>query len=297
MITGSIVAIVTPMMEGGELDLSAMTNLLEWHIGKGTDAVVAVGTTGESATLTVAEHCRVVEHVVSVVNKRIPVIAGTGANSTSEAIELTVAARNAGADACLLVTPYYNKPNQKGLYEHYRLIAETVDIPQILYNVPGRTACDMLPETIHSLSKIDNIIGVKEATGDIQRGKDVMALCCEGGGEQFTVYSGDDGIAMELMLAGAKGNISVTANVVPEQMHALCEQAVNGHTEAAKAINDRVALLHKNLFLEANPIPVKWALKEMDMISSGIRLPLVELDTSYQDALREAMRQAGVVGV
>jgi 4-hydroxy-tetrahydrodipicolinate synthase len=291
MITGSIVAIVTPLTVSGELDMQTMTNILEWHVDQGTDAIVAVGTTGESATISVPEHCKVVEHVVAVVDGRIPVIAGTGANSTTEAVELTKAAQNAGADACLLVTPYYNRPNQKGLYEHFRVIAETVDIPQILYNVPGRTACDMLPETIFKLSGLENIVGVKEATGLLERGKEVMSLC----DDDFAVYSGDDGIAMDLMLAGARGNISVTANVAPKLMHELCELAMSGQDVAARLVNDKVESLHKNLFVESNPIPVKWAMLEMGLIGPGIRLPMVGLDERYHETLRLSMQQAGVI--
>lgn len=288
MITGSIVAIVTPLKSSGELDLDTMSKLIEWHIEQGTDAIVAVGTTGESATLKVSEHCTVIEHVVDVVGSRIPVIAGTGANSTSEAIELTQAAKKSKADACLLVTPYYNKPNQKGLFEHHKAIAEAVEIPQILYNVPGRTACDMLPETILKLSLLDNIVGVKEATGDLARAKQVMSLCAK----DFLVYSGDDAIAMDMMLAGAKGNISVTANLAPKQMHELCVLAMSGQKEAAKKINDLLVGLHENLFLEANPMPVKWALQEMGIIQKGIRLPLVEFDSIYHETLRKSMQEA-----
>lgn len=291
MITGSIVAIVTPLTDTGELDLPAMTRLVEWHLEQGTDAIVAVGTTGESATLKVSEDYKVIEHVVAVVGGSIPVIAGTGANSTREAIELTTAAHNAGADACLLVTPYYNKPNQKGLYEHFKLIAESVEIPQILYNVPGRTACDMLPETIQKLSLLDNIVGVKEATGDLARGKEVISLCSE----DFAVYSGDDAIAMEFILAGAKGNISVTANVAPRIMHEMCQLAMAGDADAARKLNDSVANLHINLFLESNPMPVKWALKEMGLIGPGIRLPLVEFDPSYHETLRASLKEAAVI--
>lgn len=291
MIKGSIVAIVTPLADNGDLDLPALTRLLEWHIAEGTDAVVAVGTTGESATLEVDEHIKVMEHVIATVKGRIPVIAGTGANSTNEALALTRAAREIGADACLLVTPYYNKPNQRGLYEHFKLIAEHVDIPQILYNVPGRTGCDMLPETIRRLSLLENVVGVKEATGDVERGKEVMRLC----GEGFAVYSGDDGTAMELMLAGAKGNVSVTANVVPGLMHELCELAIGGREAEARALNERLAPLNKALFLESNPIPVKWAMKEMGMIGPCIRLPLVPLDEQFRPALREAMQDLGVL--
>ena len=291
MIKGSIVAIVTPMRPDGSLDMPALTRLLDWHIDQGTDAIVSVGTTGESATLDVDEHCQVITHTVKHVKGRIPVIAGTGANSTSEAIDLTAAAKQAGADACLLVTPYYNKPNQRGLIAHYTKIAESVDIPQILYNVPGRTACDMLPETIHALSSVPNIVGVKEATGSVPRGREVLDLC----GEDFAVYSGDDATSLELILAGAVGSISVTANVVPARLHEMCALAMAGKAAEAKAVNARIASLHNMLFLEANPIPVKWALKEMGMIDSGIRLPLVELDPQFHDALRKALKEGGAL--
>lgn len=291
MIKGSIVAIVTPLQADGSLDLPAMSRLLEWHVEQGTDAIVAVGTTGESATLDIDEHCTVITHVVKEIAGRIPVIAGTGANSTTEAIELTQAAKKAGADACLLVTPYYNKPTQRGLVEHYRKIAESVDIPQILYNVPGRTACDMLPETIRILSDVPNIVGVKEATGDVARGKEVLQLCDEG----FAVYSGDDATSLELILAGAVGSISVTANVVPGPLHEMCRLAMSGEAEAANLINDKIARLHELLFLESNPIPVKWALKEMGMIGPAIRLPLVEFDEKFHGKLREALQQAGAL--
>lgn len=291
MIKGSIVAIVTPMHPDGSIDSAAMARLLEWHVEQGTDAIVAVGTTGESATLDVDEHCSLIRQTVEVIAGRIPVIAGTGANSTAEAIELTKSAKNAGADACLLVTPYYNKPSQRGLVAHHTKIAESVDIPQILYNVPGRTACDMLPETIHTLSQVANIIGVKEATGDIDRGREIMALC----GEDFAVYSGDDATSLELMLAGAVGSISVTANVAPSAVHEMITLALAGDADAARKVDAGIACLHQDLFLEANPIPVKWALKEMGMIDSGIRLPLVELDPVYHDQLRQSLKQAGVL--
>jgi 4-hydroxy-tetrahydrodipicolinate synthase len=291
MIKGSIVAIVTPMKDDGSLDLPAMSRLLDWHVEQGTDAIVAVGTTGESATLNVDEHCQVVSHVVEHINGRIPVIAGTGANSTSEAIELTQAAKNEGADACLLVTPYYNKPNQRGLIEHYRKIAESVDIPQILYNVPGRTACDMLADTIHILSEVPNIVGVKEATGSIPRGQEILSLCSE----DFAVYSGDDATSLELILEGAVGTISVTANVVPGQLSEMCRLAMAGEKAAAQAINKHIASLHELLFLEANPIPVKWALQEMGYISKGIRLPLVELAPEFHQELREALKKSGAL--
>ncbi len=288
MITGSIVALVTPMNLDGGVDWPALDGLLDWHIDMGTSAIVPVGTTGESATVSVAEHCEIMQHVVSQVNGRVPVIAGTGANATWEAIELTQAAKDAGADACLLVTPYYNKPTQEGLFLHYKAIADAVDLPQVLYNVPGRTACDMLPETVARLSEIEQVIAVKEATGDVDRTRQILDLC------DITVYSGDDATACELMLTGAKGTISVTANVAPEKMAAMCNAAVAGDADQAKSIDGSLQGLHTNLFLEANPIPVKWALAEMGRIQKSIRLPLTELSTEYHDAVREAMRMAGV---
>lgn len=291
MITGSIVALVTPMAADGSVDIAQLSDLLEWHIEQGTDAIVAVGTTGESATLDVSEHLQVITHSVQCVAGRIPLIAGTGANSTTEAIALTRSAKEAGADACLLVTPYYNKPNQRGLYAHYRSIAESVAIPQILYNVPGRTACDLMPETVRELAEIDNIIALKEATGSVERAREVMALCKD----DFLVYSGDDGNAMEIMLAGGKGNISVTGNVAPALMHELCSHAMAGDRSAAEKVNERLAGLNETLFLESNPIPVKWALKEMGRIGPGIRLPLVELDEAFQPALKQAMQEAGAI--
>ena len=288
MITGSIVALVTPMNRDGGVDWPALDGLLDWHIDMGTSAIVPVGTTGESATVSVAEHCEIMQHVVSQVNGRVPVIAGTGANATWEAIELTQAAKDAGADACLLVTPYYNKPTQEGLFLHYKAIAEAVDLPQVLYNVPGRTACDMLPETVARLSEIEQVIAVKEATGDVDRTRQILDLC------DITVYSGDDATACELMLTGAKGTISVTANVAPEKMAAMCNAAVAGDADQAKSIDESLQGLHTNLFLEANPIPAKWALAEMGRIQKSIRLPLTELSAQYHDAVREAMRMAGV---
>ncbi|SDS74209.1 4-hydroxy-tetrahydrodipicolinate synthase [Pseudomonas oryzae] len=291
MIAGSMVALVTPMDAEGRLDWDSLTQLVDFHLREGTNAIVAVGTTGESATLDVEEHVSVIRHVVKQVAGRIPVIAGTGANSTREAIELTASAKEAGADACLLVTPYYNKPTQEGLYLHHRKIAESVAIPQILYNVPGRTACDMLADTIARLSEVPNIIGVKEATGDLIRGKEVLDKVASG----FLVYSGDDATAVELMLMGAKGNISVTANVAPRAMSELCALAMRGEADSARAINDRLMPLHKALFCEANPIPVKFALHEMGLIPEGIRLPLTWLSQGCQEPLREAMRQSGVL--
>ena len=291
MISGSMVALVTPMDAQGALDWESLSKLVDFHLQEGTNAIVAVGTTGESATLTVDEHIEVVRRVVDQVNGRIPVIAGTGANSTREAIELTELAKGVGADACLLVTPYYNKPTQEGLYRHFRAIAEAVAIPQILYNVPGRTVCDMLPETVERLSRVPNIIGIKEATGDLQRAREVL----ERVGQDFLVYSGDDPTAVEMMLLGGKGNISVTANVAPRAMSDLCAAAMRGEAAIARAINDRLMPLHKALFLESNPIPVKWALHEMGLIPEGIRLPLTWLSERCHEPLRQALRQTGML--
>ncbi len=278
MITGSIVALVTPMHADGSVDWESLDGLVEFHIKQGTDAIVAVGTTGESATLSTEEHCAVIERVVKVTAGRRPIIAGTGANSTSEAIELTQEAKNLGADACLLVTPYYNKPPQRGLIKHHEAIAAAVDIPQILYNVPGRTACDMLPETIAALADVEQIVAVKEATGDLERARKVIELV----GDRMAVYSGDDATAYELILLGGKGNISVTANVAPALMHQLCMLALDGQAAEAKALNERLMNLHNAMFCEANPIPVKWALHKMGLMDRGIRLPLVELDERYK---------------
>lgn len=291
MIAGSMVALVTPMDAQGRLDWDSLSKLVDFHLQEGTNAIVAVGTTGESATLSVSEHIEVIRRVVDQVAGRIPVIAGTGANSTTEAVELTTNAKTAGADACLLVTPYYNKPTQEGLYQHFKHIAEAVAIPQILYNVPGRTACDMLAATVGRLAKVPNIIGIKEATGDMQRAKDILALV----DSDFLLLSGDDPTAVELMLLGGKGNISVTANVAPRAMADLCAAALRGEAELARAINDKLMPLHKNLFLEANPIPVKWALHEMGLMPEGIRLPLTWLSDTCHEPLRQALRQSGVL--
>lgn len=291
MISGSIVALVTPMTADGAVDYPALNRLVEWHIQSGTNAIVAVGTTGESATLDVDEHCEVIRQTVVAAKGRIPIIAGTGANSTSEAIELTECAKAAGADACLLVTPYYNKPSQRGLYEHYRKVAESVDIPQLLYNVPGRTACDLLPDTIARLAVIPNIVGVKEATGNLQRGREVLALSSP----TFTVYSGDDATAVELILLGARGNISVTANVKPEVMARVCKLALEGKAAEARALDATVADLHRDLFLEGNPVPVKWALHAMGKIEGRLRLPLVELDPRFHDTLRATLKKTGAL--
>ncbi|MFJ3526264.1 4-hydroxy-tetrahydrodipicolinate synthase [Pseudomonas sp. NPDC090203] len=291
MIAGSMVALVTPMDAQGRLDWGSLSKLVDFHLKEGTDAIVAVGTTGESATLDVNEHIEVIRHVVKQVAGRIPVIAGTGANSTHEAVELTRNAKTAGADACLLVTPYYNKPTQEGLYQHFKFIAEAVDIPQILYNVPGRTACDMKAETVIRLSKIKNIIAIKEATGDLQRAKDILA----GVDSDFLVYSGDDPTAVELILLGGKGNISVTANVAPRAMADLCRAAMAGDAVTARAIHEKLMPLNKTLFIESNPIPVKWALHEMGMMPDGIRLPLTWLSESCHEPVRQALRQSGVL--
>ncbi len=291
MITGSIVALVTPMQGDGSVDWDALDRLLDLHMGAQTSAIGAVGTTGESATLSVPEHCEVIKHCVQYVAGRIPIVAGTGANATREAIELTRAAANAGADACLLVTPYYNRPTQNGLYEHFKAIAEAVDVPQILYNVPGRTAVDMHNDTVLRLAGIANIVGIKDATGDLERGRDLIARC----GEQLAVYSGDDATAMELILAGGSGNISVTANVVPELMAELCRLAAAGDRAGAGAINDKLAPLNRALFLEANPIPVKWALQQQGLIGAGIRLPLTPLDSKFHDEVRAALQQAAAL--
>lgn len=287
MIAGSIVALVTPMLDDGAIDWASMDALLEMHIREGTGAIVSVGTTGESATLSVEEHCAVVAHVVNKVNGAIPVIAGTGANSTAEAIELTTAAQADGADACLLVTPYYNKPTQEGLYQHHKRIAEAVSIPQILYNVPGRTGVDMLPATVSRLADIENIIGIKEATGDLQRGREVLEICAG----KMEVYSGDDETAAELMLMGARGNISVTANVAPALMAKLCSLALAGDEVATRALDARLRPLNSALFLESNPIPVKWALARQGRIGYHLRLPMTTLAPEYHDQLTAVMRE------
>lgn len=285
MITGSIVAMVTPMHPDGQVDWECLDSLVEFHIKNGTDALLPVGTTGESATLDTSEHLQVVERVIKQVAGRRPVIAGTGANSTSEAIELTREAKRLGADACLLVTPYYNKPPQRGLIKHYEAIATAVDIPQWLYNVPGRTGVDMLPETIAALADVEQIVAVKEATGDIERARKIIELV----GDRMVVYSGDDLTAPDLILAGGKGNISVTANVAPKLMHELCMLALDGKADEVAALQNRLMGLHKAMFCEANPIPVKWALMRMGLIPSGIRLPLVEMDSRYAPKVELAM--------
>lgn len=291
MFQGSMVALVTPMTEDGRVDEHSMRALIDWHVEQGSSAIVAVGTTGESATLNEEEHCRVIRQAVEFCAGRIPVIAGTGANSTTEAINLTRCAQQAGVDACLLVTPYYNKPTQEGLYLHHKRVAEEVDIPQILYNVPGRTACDMAPETVAKLAQIENIIGIKEATGDVSRVGTLRSSC----GDGFDLYSGDDATGCEFILAGGQGVISVTANVAPKVMSEMCKAALAGDREAAVAIDQGVSGMHRDLFLESNPIPVKWALAEMGRIPNGIRLPLTWLSEEYQGELRNSMGQAGLI--
>jgi 4-hydroxy-tetrahydrodipicolinate synthase len=291
MFQGSLVALVTPMREDGAIDEGGMQRLIDFHVDNHSDALIAVGTTGESATLNEEEHCYLLRRTVEMAAGRIPVIAGTGANSTREAIDLTRCAMDAGVDACLLVTPYYNKPTQEGLYRHHKAVAEAVPVPQILYNVPGRTAVDMLPETVERLAPINNIIGIKEATGDMGRARRLIECC----GDRLDIYSGDDATAMELMLLGGKGNVSVTANVAPQAMHDMCAAALAGDRETASAINAPLEGLHERLFVESNPIPVKWALSEMGLIPAGIRLPLTSLASEYHATVRQALRQAGII--
>ncbi|MFT7108384.1 MAG: 4-hydroxy-tetrahydrodipicolinate synthase [Psychrobacter glaciei] len=291
MITGSIVALATPMTDSGDVDWAALKKLVEMHIEKGTSSIVAVGTSGESATLNDDEHLKVIEEIVKQVNGRIPVIAGTGANSTAEAIHLTQEAQRLGVDAVLLVTPYYNKPTQEGLFLHHKAIAEAASVDQILYNVPGRTACDMLPETVERLAVFKNIVGIKEATGDIDRAKDVIARV----GDRMAVYSGDDETAYKLILAGGKGNISVTANIAPAEMRDLCALALAGKAEEAEALNNKLMVLHNAMFVESNPIPVKWAMHEMKLCGQGIRLPLTPLAEQFREPLRAALRQWNLI--
>ncbi|TEU26932.1 4-hydroxy-tetrahydrodipicolinate synthase [Alkanindiges illinoisensis] len=290
-IHGSIVALVTPMHHDGSVEWDALKKLVEWHIEQGTHSIVAVGTTGESATLDVEEHAQVIEAVIKAAAGRIPIIAGTGANSTREAIELTETARKLGADAALLVTPYYNKPTQEGLYQHYKAIAEAVDLPQILYNVPGRTGVDMHNDTVIRLADVDHIVGIKDATGDLNRGHDLINRL----NQKIAVYSGDDATAYRLILLGAQGNISVTANVAPDVMSQVCEAAKAGNREEAEQLNNSIAVLHQILFCESNPIPVKWALSDMGLIGTGIRLPLTVLAESYQPQVHQALLDSGVI--
>ena len=292
MITGSIVALVTPMIPNSlEVDWDRLKDLVEWHIQQGTNAIVAVGTTGESPTLDVQEHMATIAAIVEDSYGRIPVIAGTGANSTKEAIEWTRRAQESGADACLLVAPYYNKPTQEGLYLHHRSIADSVDIPQILYNVPGRTACDILPDTVNRLASVDNIVGIKDATGDIERAKKVIEICPS----DFAIYSGDDATALQTMLLGGHGNVSVTPNVAPKLMAEMCKLAITGEKKEATDINNFLAPVHNALFLESNPIPVKWAVAQMGFIQHGIRLPLTELSDDLKIEVYEALKAADLL--
>jgi 4-hydroxy-tetrahydrodipicolinate synthase len=291
MIQGSIVAIVTPMHEDGSLDLPGLRKLIDWHIAEGTDGIVIVGTTGESPTVSVDEHCKLIKVAVEHTAKRIPIIAGTGGNSTAEAIELTHYAKSVGADASLQVVPYYNRPTQEGMYQHFKKIAEAVDLPVILYNVPGRTVADMSNETALRLAQIPGVIGIKDATGNIGRGTDLLRLAPK----SFAVYSGDDPTAMTLMFCGGKGNISVTANVAPRAMHELCVAAMAGNVAEAVRINNKMLPLHNKLFVEPNPVPVKWAMAEMGLISHGLRLPLAPLGADHHNTVRAALRESGVL--
>ena len=292
MLRGSIVAIVTPMLEDGSLDLERFRRLIDWHVREGTDGIVVVGTTGESPTVDFDEHCLLIRAAIEHAAGRVPVIAGTGANSTREAIELAAYAKAAGADMSLTVVPYYNKPTQEGLYRHFRAIAEAVDLPHILYNVPGRTVADLNNDTLLRLAQIPNIVGLKDATGNMERGADLIRRIPR----DFAVYSGDDGTGLALMMLGAHGVISVTANVAPRLMHEMCSAAFADDFARARAHNNRLIGLHKHLFVEANPIPVKWVLQQMGMIEGGVRLPLTPLSSSFHDLLRGAMEQAGIAG-
>ena len=290
MIKGSLVALVTPMHEDGSLDWDRYRALIEFHIANQTDGLVVVGTTGESPTVDFDEHCKLIEVAVQTAQGRLPVIAGTGANSTREAVELTASAKKAGADACLLVAPYYNKPGQEGLYLHFKAVAEAVDIPQIIYNVPGRTVADIANETALRLAPVPNIVGIKDATGNLQRGTDLILRAPK----EFAIYSGDDASALALLMMGGHGVISVTANVAPKLMHQMCAAALAGQFEAARAANAKLFGLHEKLFVEANPIPVKWCVQRMGLIEGGIRLPLTQLTSTFHASLNQAMQQAEV---
>lgn len=289
MLTGSLVAIVTPMHDDGRLDFDRFRNLIDFHVAEGTDGIVVVGTTGESPTVNVDEHKELIRKAVEFARGRVPVIAGTGANSTAEAVELTIAAKGAGASACLSVVPYYNKPSQEGLYQHFHAIAE-VAIPTILYNVPGRTVADLSNDTTLRLAKLANIVGIKDATGNMERGSDLLRRAPA----DFAVYSGDDATGLALLLLGGHGVISVTANVAPRAMHELCEAALAGDVVRARAINNRLLPLHQKLFVEANPIPVKWAVCQMGLVGPGLRLPLTGLASQHHETVRDAMREAGI---
>jgi len=295
MLKGSLVAIVTPMQDGGALDLPAFTRLIDRHIANGTAGIVVVGTTGESPTVSVEEHCLLIRTAVEHAAGRVPVIAGTGANATTEAIELTAYARKVGASACLSVVPYYNKPSQEGLYRHFRTIAERVDLPLLLYNVPGRTVADLANETVLKLAQVPGIVGIKDATADLARGSELLCALAAAGKREFAVYSGDDLTGLAVMLMGGHGVISVTANVAPKLMAEMCAAATAGDPVRARALNDRLLPLHRKLFLEANPIPVKWALAEMGLIGGEIRLPLTPLAAQYHEPVRAALREAGCI--
>jgi 4-hydroxy-tetrahydrodipicolinate synthase len=290
MITGSLVAIITPMHEDGRLDLGSFKRLMDWHVAQGTDGIVVVGTTGESPTVNFDEHKELIRIAVEHSRGRIPVIAGTGGNSTAEAIELTASAKENGATACLSVVPYYNKPTQEGLYRHFRKIAETVDLPMIMYNVPGRTVADLQNDTVLRLAQVPGIIGIKDATANIERGTDLIKRLPR----NFAIYSGDDATALALILLGGHGVISVTANVAPKLMHQMCAAALVGDVKSSRELNLRLLALHQRLFVEANPIPVKWALAEMGMIEYGLRLPLSPLSEKFQQTVREALHEAGI---
>jgi 4-hydroxy-tetrahydrodipicolinate synthase len=289
MFSGSIVALVTPMQADGAVDFDALDRLVDFHVQSGTNGVVAVGTTGESCTLSVAEHIEVVRRIVQRAAKRIPVIAGTGANSTREAIELTQLAKDAGADACLLVTPYYNKPTQEGLYQHYRKLAQTIAIPMVLYNVPGRTACDIKPETVERLAEFSNIVGIKEAPS-LERNRELLARV----GGRMALFSGDDDLACESVLAGFQGVVSVTANIAPRQVRAVIDAALAGRRDEARRLDAGLQQLHKAMFVETNPIPVKWAAARLGLIGDGIRLPLVPLARQYHGQVLEGLQSAGI---
>jgi 4-hydroxy-tetrahydrodipicolinate synthase len=293
MLTGSLVAIVTPMKAGGALDLDALRRLCDWHIASGTSGIVVVGTTGESPTVSVDEHCLLIRTVVEHVNRRVHVMAGVGGNATSEAVELTRYAREVGADSGLSVVPYYNKPTQEGLYRHFRTIAEAVDLPIVVYNVPGRTVADLATETTLRLAQVPGIVGIKDATADLGRGSELLRGLKELGKREFAVYSGEDITALPLMLMGGHGVISVTANVAPDLMARMCRAALAGDLATARSINDRLMLLHRRLFIEANPAPAKWALAEMGRIANEVRLPLVPLSTPCHEPVRAALRAAG----
>lgn len=291
MLKGSFVALITPMQEDGSIDYPSLKKLVDFHIENQTDGIISVGTSGESATLDIDQQIEVIGKTVEMAAGRIPVIAGTGGNSTSEAVELTRRATQLDIHACLLVVPYYNKPTQHGLYQHFAHIAETVDIPQILYNVPGRTALDMDNDTVVKLSRIPNIVGIKDATGEVSRAAEFANSC----GEDFALYSGDDATTLAFIAEGGHGCISVTANVAPKLMHEMCVAAIAGDMERATQLNDRLNPLHAALFLESNPIPAKWALYEMGYVTKGIRLPLTEFSEKYRDQLRDAMAHARVI--